>query len=113
MTAQPDYKVLDEIRAAYKYGYDRATKGLSKEDCYLDDYAEALNHYYYQKFMEMLPGKRKLIEPVTKRPVTEIGDKVGIDLDADIKGSLKFIQDNGYNQALSDMEAKLKLLGAE
>lgn len=44
--------------------------------------------------------KRELVEPVTHRIVTEVGDKVGIDLDADLKGSLKFIQDNGFNMAL-------------
>lgn len=50
--------------------------------------------------------KRQLVEPVTKREVTD-GDIAGIDLDADPKGSLKFIQDNGYNQALLEVKALL------
>lgn len=58
--------------------------------------------------LEAMPEKRELFEPVTKRPVHDIGEKVGIDLDADTKGSLKFIQDNGYNQALTEVETIIK-----
>lgn len=54
---------------------------------------------------ESMPEKRKLFEPVTKRPVNNIGDKVWIDIDADLKGSLAFIQDNGYNQAIDTVTA--------
>lgn len=61
---------------------------------------------YRQELLEEIEGKkRKLIEPVTKRVVADIGDKVGIDLDADTKGSLVFIQDNGFNQALDEVKA--------
>lgn len=56
----------------------------------------------FATFLERVPGvaKRDLVEPVTKRPVKHVGDKVGIDLEADLHGSLKFIQDDGYNQAI-------------
>lgn len=50
-----------------------------------------------------LPEKRKLIEPVTNREVSD-NDKVGIDLDVDTRGSLVFIQNNGFNQAIQEMK---------
>ena len=59
---------------------------------------------------ECIKTKRELVEPVTKRTVTD-GDKVGIDLDVDLKGSLKFIQDNGYNQAIEDISKALRERG--
>lgn len=55
------------------------------------------------RILAALPQKRTLIEPVTKRVVTERGDKVGIDLDVDRNGSLIFIQDNGFNMALDQV----------
>src|SRR6187549_2774553 len=56
------------------------------------------NNQLIDKLLGELPEKRKLIEPVTKREVGD-NDRVGIDLDADTKGSLVFIQDNGFNSA--------------
>lgn len=52
-----------------------------------------------QKLLEALP-KRDLFEPITKRKVAAVNDLVRIDVDADRKGSLVFVQDNGYNQAI-------------
>lgn len=67
-----------------------------------------------QDLLDLLPEKRKLIEPVTKRLVNNIGDKVGIDLEADTRGSLKFIQDNGFNQAIDQLrQAIIAYCGGE
>lgn len=60
--------------------------------------------------------ERVLYEPVTNR-IVNTGDKVGIDLDVDTKGSLKFIQDNGYNQAVTEftkvINSKLAAMGGQ
>jgi hypothetical protein len=55
---------------------------------------------------EAAPEKRKLYEPVTKHEVKE-GGAATIDLLMDKKGSLIFIQDNGYNQAIDEYTASL------
>ena len=51
--------------------------------------------------------RRKLYEPVTNRVVT-IGEKVQIDLEADPRASLKFVQANGHNQAIDTVRTILE-----
>ena len=55
---------------------------------------------------EAKPEKRELIEPVTGKPVSR-GDKVTFDVEADPRGSLIFVQNNGYNMALNQFEQNL------
>jgi hypothetical protein len=64
-----------------------------------------------KRLEEKGPEDRQLVEPVTKREVKTVGDKVGIDLDADLKGSLTFIQNNGFNQANTLWRTALKEIG--
>lgn len=76
------------------------------------DFLEALlatqRNNLLAEILEELPEKRKLVEPVTKRPVDNLGDKVEIDVDADMRGSLIFVQDNGFNQALDEITALIR-----
>lgn len=77
------------------------TLGSNRADAELTDEILAL----YRQQLEGVKAaakKRELFEPVTNRLVSD-GDKVGIDLEADQRGSLKFIQDNGYNMAVDDV----------
>lgn len=53
------------------------------------------------------PEKRELAEPVTGRPVS-YGDKVTVDVEADPKGSLIFVQNNGFNMALNQYEQNIR-----
>jgi hypothetical protein len=58
----------------------------------------------------LVPEKRRLFEPATKREVLP-GGKAMIDLSADKKGSLMFIQDNGFNQAIDKIISNAKERG--
>lgn len=80
---------------------------------WFDDNKELVTELLKSALLECVPEERELIEPVTKRKVTT-GDKVGIDLDADTRGSLKFIQDNGFNQARQQVLDNIeRLFGGE
>ncbi len=76
--------------------------------------------FFYDKFqaqrsavireaMERLPKNRKLYEPVTKREVGRGGSAM-MDLGKDQKGTLVFVQDNGYNQAADEARAALQAM---
>jgi hypothetical protein len=67
----------------------------------------AILAWHNTQLKKAIPEKRKLFEPVTKRPVGP-GGKAMIDLLADREGSLIFIQDNGYNQAIDDLLTNLE-----
>lgn len=62
------------------------------------------------EILALIPDNRELYEPVTQRMVAS-GDKVGIDLEVDPRGSLKFVQDNGYNQALNQVRSAIEKRG--
>lgn len=104
---------LDAILEDYYENAFTETETTAQLTGSLNEAKQALLTLMREIVAEGKPEERELIEPVTKRIVTH-GDKVGIDLEADTRGSLKFIQDNGYNQALRDYERRLReMIGGE
>lgn len=99
-------KDLDEILANWEHEVTGTPKHWesSEERQAIDaKYRDQLNRHYYQKFMEMLPEKQEIVT-LTEPPQ-------GIDrlwLEGRDCGVTA-----GYNSAISDMEAKLKLIGGE
>ena len=67
---------------------------------------QALTSLIKELVVEAKPEKRELIEPVTGESVSS-GDKVTVDVEADPRGSLIFVQNNGYNMGLDQFEQNL------
>lgn len=87
---------------------------MSSEDATIElmQLLAAQNNATYEAVMEAIKD-RELYEPVTKR-VVKPDDKAMIDLAKDQRGSLVFIQDNGYNQACAELRQSIaKIFGKE
>lgn len=80
------------------------TRGIAYYDA-----LKKIDQCYYKLITERMPKKLELFEPVTKRLVGD-GDGVTVDLGVDVDGSLMFVQNNGFNVALSEVHAVLKEL---
>lgn len=85
-------EILSEFDTWCKCGHNECTEFGNFREA-----KQALNHHYHQKFLDMLPEKRH-IEP----DYTVLGE-----------AKEENEQDKGYNSAIEDMEAKLKLLRSE
>lgn len=107
MTAKSKEQLREQIKYVFNGGKpepDQVTY-FKVSDEGLDEIMQRIDTYYQHLYTrqdveaiceEVVGADITLFEPVTRREVF-MGDKVGIDLDADVKGSLIFIQDNGKN----------------
>ena len=81
-------------------------KGDPCEGCINGRLKQAITSLTKEMVAEAKPDNRELIEPITGKPVSR-GDKVTFDVEADPRGSLIFVQNNGYNMALNQFEQNL------
>ncbi len=98
------------------YGTDQTRKFYVADQGQLEAIMEAVEQAFQaqrsaviREAMERLPVNRKLYEPVTKREVGP-GGSATMDLGKDQKGTLVFVQDNGYNQAVDELRAALQAM---
>lgn len=101
-------EILHELRVELRPLVDQNGRKWADEQ-YIAGKAEAkqaITSLIKELVAEAKPEKRELIEPVTGEPVSS-GDKVTVDVEADPRGSLIFVQNNGYNMALNQFEQNL------
>jgi hypothetical protein len=118
MSTNTDKELRERLRAAIGFRTPAVVRSLAIRDITLpaDRFEPILDEIIYviqrdrsrlrDELLAATPEKRTLYEPVTKKEIGP-GESGMMDLNKDQRGTLVFVQDNGYNQAVDDIVAAI------